>query len=39
MKIPLVDLKRQYVSMKKEINLSIQKVIDDTSFINGEEKG
>jgi len=35
MKIPLVDLKAQYLSMKKEIDEAIQKIIDNTSFIMG----
>jgi dTDP-4-amino-4,6-dideoxygalactose transaminase len=35
MKIPLVDLKANYQSIKPEIDTAIQKVIDDTSFIMG----
>lgn len=35
--IPLTDLKAQYLSIKKEIDLVIQNVIDSTSFINGED--
>lgn len=35
--IPLVDLKRQYKSIKKEINLAIKKVLDSTNFILGDE--
>lgn len=35
MKIPLVDLKANYLSNKKEIDKAIQNVIDDTSFIKG----
>jgi len=35
MKIPLVDLKSQYKSIKKEIDQAIQKVIWNTAFING----
>lgn len=31
----MVDLKGQYDKIKNEINLEIQKVIDETSFING----
>lgn len=37
MKIPLVDLKKRYISLKKEIDEGMQKVIDNTSFIKGEE--
>lgn len=36
MHIPLVDLKRQYLSIKKEIDEAIQKVIDNSAFIMGE---
>jgi len=36
MNIPLVDLKRQYLSIKKEIDRAIQEVIDTSSFIMGE---
>lgn len=35
--IPLNDLKAQYLSLKKEIDSAIQKVVDSTKFINGEE--
>ena len=35
MKIPFVDLKAQYNSIKKEIDVGIQNVINDTAFING----
>lgn len=35
MRIPLVDLKRQYVTIKSEIDVAIQNVINDTSFILG----
>jgi dTDP-4-amino-4,6-dideoxygalactose transaminase len=35
MKIPLVDLKAQYLSMKQEIDSAIQGIIDNTSFIMG----
>jgi len=35
-KIPLVDLKAQYLSMRKEIDGAIQKIVDDSSFIMGE---
>ena len=35
--IPFVDLKAQYDSIKDEIDEAIQKVLDSTSFIMGEE--
>jgi dTDP-4-amino-4,6-dideoxygalactose transaminase len=35
MNIPFVDLKSQYQSIKKEIDDSIQKVINETAFIKG----
>lgn len=35
MKIPFVDLKAQYLSIKNEIDGAIQNVIDDTAFIQG----
>jgi len=34
--IPFVDLKSQYISIKKDIDLAIQEVIENTSFIGGE---
>jgi UDP-2-acetamido-2-deoxy-ribo-hexuluronate aminotransferase len=34
-KIQMVDLNSQYLKLKDEINLAIQKVIDDSAFING----
>ena len=37
MKIPLVDLKAHYLSIKTEIDEAIQRVIDNTAFIMGEE--
>lgn len=37
--IRMVDLKTQYNRAKSEIDNAIQKVIDDTSFIKGEEVG
>ncbi|MFI5251627.1 MAG: DegT/DnrJ/EryC1/StrS family aminotransferase [Bacteroidota bacterium] len=37
MKIPLVNLKAQYQSIKKEMDAAIQRVIDNTSFIGGTE--
>lgn len=36
-KIPLVDLKRQYINLKVEIDNTIQNVINKTAFINGNE--
>ncbi len=36
MKIPFVDLKAQYVSIKEDIDAAIQSAIDQTSFIGGE---
>lgn len=35
--IPLVDLKAQYNAIKKEIDCAIARVIENTSFIGGEE--
>lgn len=35
MKIPLVDLKRQYLGIKEEIDEAIASVIADTAFIGG----
>jgi len=35
MRIPFVDLKAQYHSIKNEIDSAIQNVINDTAFING----
>jgi len=35
MKVPLVDLKRRYESLKPEIDAAIHNVIDTTAFING----
>ncbi|MCP4176199.1 MAG: DegT/DnrJ/EryC1/StrS family aminotransferase [bacterium] len=37
MNIPFVDLKIQYNSLKTEIDVAIQSVIDSTAFINGED--
>ena len=34
--IPLVDLKKQYLNLKKEIDNSIKDVIEKTAFIKGE---
>jgi len=36
MNVPLVDLKRQYLSIKREIDEAIQEVIDKSAFIMGE---
>ena len=35
MKIPFVDLKTQYVSIKEEIDTAISNVINETAFISG----
>ena len=35
MNIPFVDLKKQYQSIKSEIDLAIQSVINETAFIKG----
>jgi len=35
--IPFVDLKSQYLSIKPEIDSAIKKIIENTSFIGGEE--
>ncbi len=35
MNIPLVDLKRQYVSIKSEIDAAIQEVLNESAFILG----
>ncbi len=37
MRIPLVDLKSQYEEIKKEIQEAINRVLDNTAFILGEE--
>jgi dTDP-4-amino-4,6-dideoxygalactose transaminase len=37
MKVPFVDLKRQYASIKAEVDAAIQRVLNNTSFIGGEE--
>lgn len=37
MKIPLVDLKAQYASIKPEVDTAIQRVVNNTSFILGKE--
>ncbi len=35
MKIPFVDLKIQYISLKNKIDIAIKNVIDDVSFVGG----
>ena len=35
--IVMVDLKKQYMQLKKQIDEALQKVIDSAAFINGEE--
>ena len=35
--IPLVDLKAEYQGIKQEIDSTIQRVLDSTSFILGED--
>ena len=35
MRVPFVDLKSQYRSIKKEIDHAIQQVIEDTAFVRG----
>ena len=35
MKIPFVNLKKQYLNIKEEIDHSIQDVIENSSFIGG----
>jgi dTDP-4-amino-4,6-dideoxygalactose transaminase len=37
MKIPLVDLKAQYAAIKQEIDAAMQRVLDSTAFILGQE--
>ena len=39
MKIPLVDLKAQYASIKSEIDQAVQRVLDETDFIGGSAVG
>jgi dTDP-4-amino-4,6-dideoxygalactose transaminase len=36
-KIQMVDLKTQYEKIKTEVDSAIQKVIENTTFINGPE--
>jgi len=35
MKIPFVDLKSQYLGIRKEIDTAIQEILDETAFIQG----
>ena len=35
MKVPFVDLKAQYESIKDEMNVAIQQVLDSSSFVGG----
>lgn len=35
--IPLVDLKAQYRSIKPEVDVAVQRILDNTSFIMGQE--
>src|SRR3989344_3331668 len=37
MKIPLIDLRAQYNTIKSEIDKTIQRIIENSSFIMGEE--
>lgn len=37
--IQMVDLKRQYIKIKHEIDIAINQVIESTNFINGPEVG
>ena len=37
MKIPILDLKKQYASIKKEVNSAIKEVVTNQDFILGEE--
>lgn len=37
MNIPLVDLKAQYAAIKPEVNLAIHRILENTSFILGQE--
>jgi dTDP-4-amino-4,6-dideoxygalactose transaminase len=37
MKVPLLDLKRQYASIKDEIDNAVHRVLENTQFILGEE--
>ena len=35
MKVPFVDLKKQYISIKEDIDNAISSVVNETSFIGG----
>ncbi|PIU29442.1 MAG: hypothetical protein COT09_00805, partial [Candidatus Hydromicrobium americanum] len=35
--IPLIDLKAQYQDIKDEIDEAIQRVVESTAFVDGEE--
>jgi dTDP-4-amino-4,6-dideoxygalactose transaminase len=37
MKVPLLDLKRQYASIKQEIDNAVHRVLENTQFILGED--
>src|SRR6266852_6362795 len=37
MKIPLLDLSAQYLSIKSEVDAAIQRTIDQSAFIGGDE--
>ncbi|MFH1789416.1 MAG: DegT/DnrJ/EryC1/StrS family aminotransferase [Candidatus Altiarchaeota archaeon] len=37
MNVPFVDLKRQYESIRDEVDTAIQRILDTTSFIGGKE--
>lgn len=37
MKIPFVDLKKQYASIKQEVDTAIKRVLDNASFVGGPE--
>lgn len=37
MTLPLVDLKRRYLSLKLEIDAAIKRIVDNSSFIKGED--
>src|ERR1044071_7128028 len=37
MKVPLVDLKAQYNSIKRDIDAAIYRVVNNSSFVLGEE--
>ncbi len=37
MKIEFVDLKKQYLSIKREIDLAVQNVLNNCSFVGGED--